>query len=104
VKTTIKRMRDGRIKYTVCPHHEMEMGGIADDALGAAERAFTQLDAVARSPLGAVLPPGLRSGASTLRAMVSAARRGKLDDELAKLPDRAKRAAANVLNHIRGWL
>ena len=104
MKTTIRRLPDGRIKYTLCPHHELEMGGIADDALGAAERAFTQLDAVARSPLGNILPPGLRTGASTLRAMVSAARRGKLDEELAKLPDRAKHAVASVLNRIGGWL
>lgn len=95
---------DGRRRVRINPRTEFEMGGIGDDIWSAAERAFALTETAARSPIGRALPPGTAQAASTVRKLIGAAKAGKLDDEIAKVPAKARKAAAAIISHLASWL
>lgn len=104
MRYTIRETPAGMVRVRVHPCDGIEMGGIGNDALDAAEKAFSSLDAVARSPLGAAIPPGVREGAAVLRHLLARARKGDLDKAMKEIPAKAAAAASSVLKHIASWL
>jgi len=100
----LDRHRSGAYRVKLCPVDAWEIGGVGHDALSAADRALSALDAVTESPLAAVVPPHITIMTKVLRGVVSKARKGELDDALNSLGGAAKQQAASFVKHLMDWL